>query len=202
MILSMTVAVVVSYLVGSISFADLVARLRGIDIRAVGSRNPGAANTFREVGIGAGFLVLAADVLKGAVAVYLPVLLGAPHWTVFLTAIAVVVGHNWSAFLGLRGGKGVATVLGISLAMLPLLTLVAALPATLVILLTRNVVVGGALGFIMLNALTIATSQPGAVIALCIVLSVMIAGTHLVGSWAQYVEAIRTKRWGIMLWVE
>jgi len=201
--LPVAASVFLSYLLGSVSFAYLVSRrLRGIDIRVVGSRNAGAANTFRQVGVAAGFAVLAADALKGAAAVYLPVLLGAPDWTVFFTAIAVVAGHNWSAFLGLRGGKGVATVLGISMAMLPLITSLAAIPTILVILFTRNVVVGATVGFLLLNALTIATSQPAPLIALCLTLSALIAGTHLAGSWSQYLEAYRTRQWGIMLWVE
>ena len=105
-------------------------------------------------------------------------------------------------FLGFRGGKGAATVLGISFAMLPMLTAVAVVPAAVVILMSRNVVLGGAVGFLLLNALTILTRQPGNLIALCLLLSAIIVATHLAGSWSRYVEAIRTRQWGVMLWVE
>lgn len=197
------IAVVLAYLLGSVSFSYLVCRrARGIDIRDVGSRNPGAANTFRQVGPAAGLAVLLADMLKGAVAVYPLVLLDAPEWAVFLSAVAVLAGHNWPVFLGFRGGKGAATVLGISFAMLPMMTAIAAAPAALVIVMSRNVVLGGAVGFVLLNALTIGTQQPGRLIALCLLLSAIIVATHLAGSWSRYVEAIRTRQWGVMLWVE
>ena len=196
-------AILFAYLLGSISFSYLVCRrARGIDIRDVGSRNPGAANTFRQVGPLAGLAVLLADMLKGAAAVIPPVLFDAPEWAVFLSAVAVLAGHNWPVFLGFRGGKGAATVLGISFAMLPMITAVATVPAAVVIVMSRNVVLGGAVGFVLLNALTIGTRQPGNLIALCLLLSAIIVATHLAGSWAHYVEAIRTRQWGVMLWVE
>ena len=196
-------AILLAYLLGSVSFSYLVCRrARGIDIRDVGSRNPGAANTFRQVGAVAGLVVLLADMLKGAAAVTPLVLLDAPEWAIFLSAVAVLAGHNWPVFLGFRGGKGAATVLGISFAMLPLITAVATVPAAVVIVMSRNVVLGGAVGFLLLNALTIGTRQPGNLIALCLLLSAIIVATHLAGSWSHYVEAIRTRQWSVMLWVE
>lgn len=196
-------AILFAYLLGSVSFSYLVCRrARGIDIRDVGSRNPGAANTFRQVGPLAGLVVLLADVLKGAAAVLPPVLFDAPEWAIFLSAVAVLAGHNWPVFLSFRGGKGAATVLGISFAMLPIMTAVATVPAAVVIVMSRNVVLGGAVGFVLLNALTIGTRQPGNLIALCLLLSAIIVATHLAASWSHYVEAIRTRQWGVMLWVE
>ena len=196
-------ALVLAYLVGSVPFAYLVSRwFKGIDIRRVGSGNVGAVNTFRQVGLRAGSVVLAADVLKGVLAVYIPVWMGAPHWTMYYTPIAVVAGHNWPLFLGFRGGKGVATVLGVSLAMLPLITVIATLPAAAIIVVTRNAVLGVALGLILLNALTVATAQPGSLIVLCLLLSVLITATYLAGTWRQYLEAMRDKRWDRILWVE
>lgn len=202
-IITVLVTVVLAYTIGAASPAYLIAHwVRGIDIRGVGSGNAGAANTFRQVGMAAGLTVLVMDALKGVIAVLTPGLLGAPEGAAFIAAIAVVVGHNWSVFLGFRGGKGVATVLGVSLAMIPGITIIAAIPAALVIALTRNVVLGGALGFLLLNALTIATGQPGPLVALCLFLSVIIVTTHLAGTWRQYLEALRTRQWQRMLWVE
>ena len=79
---------------------------------------------------------------------------------------------------------------------------VAVVPSAVLILMSRNVVLGGAVGFVLLNALTILTRQPGSLIALCLLLSAIIVATHLAGSWSRYVEAIRTRQWGVMLWVE
>ncbi|MCH7705534.1 MAG: glycerol-3-phosphate acyltransferase [Chloroflexi bacterium] len=203
MIFSIAIAVVLAYLIGSVSVAYILARgLKGIDIRTVGSGNPGAWNVLRELGSGPGIIVLVLDAVKGVLAVYLPSALGAPHWSVFLTSVAVLAGHNWSPFLGFRGGKGVATVFGISFAMMPLITAAAAVPVALVIIVTRNVVLGGGLGFLLLNALTVATSQPGSVVALCLFLSVVVTATHLIGSRRRYMDAIRNREWGIMVWIE
>ena len=112
----------------------------------------------------------------------------------FPERVAVLGGHNWPVFLGFHGGKGAATVLGISFAMLPMLTAVAVVPSAVVILMSRNVVLGGAVGFVLLNALTILTRQPGSLIALCLLLSGIIVATYLAGSWSRYVEAIRTRQ--------
>ena len=66
---------------------------------------------------------------------------------------------------------------------------VAVVPSAVLILMSRNVVLGGAVGFVLLNALTILTWQPGSLIALCLLLSAIIVATHLAGSWYHYVEA-------------
>lgn len=122
-------APVLAFLVGSIPTGFLVARARGVDIRRVGSGNIGATNVVRALGWGWGGFTLALDILKGAV----PVLLlppwaarGDPSWllgTAMACAAAAVAGHNWTPFLGFRGGKGVATGAGALVALAPLPTL-------------------------------------------------------------------------------
>ncbi|MFQ6029992.1 MAG: glycerol-3-phosphate acyltransferase, partial [Dehalococcoidia bacterium] len=164
-----------AYLLGSIPTAYLLARwTRGIDIRRVGSKNVGALNALHQVGTFGGLAVLAVDTAKGALAVLVPVLLGAPVWTCYLTGVLVVAGHNWSVFLRFGGGKGAATILGISLVILPQLTLIALALTLLLILLTRNVVIGVGVGFILVNALAVATGQAPDQVALCILLSLMV----------------------------
>jgi len=97
------------YLIGSIPFSYLVARARGVDIRRAGSGNVGATNVARSVGLPYGILAFLLDWAKGIVAALLPLWGDLPIWT----AGFAVVGHNWSLFMGLRSGKGVATSLGI-----------------------------------------------------------------------------------------
>jgi acyl phosphate:glycerol-3-phosphate acyltransferase len=104
--------VVVGYLLGTIPTGFLVARWRGIDIRAVGSGNIGATNVLRSVGPVAALVVAVVDPLKGMLAVALPSLLGVEPWTVVATAFATVLGNTFNPFLRFRGGKGVATALG------------------------------------------------------------------------------------------
>lgn len=101
-----------AYLLGAVPFGMLVARARGVDIMAVGSGNIGATNVWRTLGPGPGSLVMALDILKGAV----PALLGSyflkdASWS-FGLGLAAVVGHSLSPFLKFKGGKGIATGYG------------------------------------------------------------------------------------------
>jgi glycerol-3-phosphate acyltransferase PlsY len=134
---------VAAYLVGSFPTAHLLARSRGVDLGAVGSKNYGATNLGRTLGRSWGILCFVVDALKGA----LPVLaagwllgaLGAPAggistataWCWLATALAAILGHTLSPWIGFKGGKGVATGFGALAAMWPVLTL----PAGLAILL-------------------------------------------------------------------
>jgi glycerol-3-phosphate acyltransferase PlsY len=105
--------VVGAYLLGSISFSYLIVRvLQGLDVRTVGSGNAGATNVLRAAGSWAAVAVLLLDVGKGVAAVFVPRLLGAPPAVVGAAAVAVVLGHVFPIFFGLRGGKGVATAAG------------------------------------------------------------------------------------------
>lgn len=129
--ISVVAAVVASYLIGSIDFAIFVCRLRGVDIRAHGSGNPGAANVFRVVGVLPGVMVLVGDLLKGLVAAYLAWLAvgtvdPVDSWEIMLAAAAAVIGHCYPVFHRFRGGKGVATMFGAMLFVLPLVTVVMA----------------------------------------------------------------------------
>ena len=189
-------AVLLAYVLGSMPTAYLMARLaRGIDIRRVGTGNVGALNTFKQAGAPAGIATLLLDALKGALAALLPTFLGLPEEALYLTAVAVVAGHNWPVFLGFHGGKGAATVMGISLVVLPWLTLLAFGITLLAGLAARNPVGGVTVGFVALNGFTAATGQGWAQVSLCLFLSLIVAATYLGGSWRQTVGAFRQRRW-------
>ena len=121
-------AVLASYLVGSLSFAVIVSRAMGLDDpRSYGSGNPGATNVLRSGNKAAALATLALDALKG----YLPVLLtavygprhGLGEGTLALVGLAAFAGHLWPVFFRFRGGKGVATAAGVLLAFNPWLGL-------------------------------------------------------------------------------
>lgn len=107
----------IAYLVGSIPFGLLVGKLFGRDVRKEGSGNIGATNVTRVVGKKAGILVLFLDALKGFLPVYYLVSKGYSPKLISVVSIFAVLGHTFSIFLKFKGGKGVATALGVLLAL-------------------------------------------------------------------------------------
>ncbi len=115
--LVITVAAVLSYLVGSLSFAVIVSRLFGLsDPRTYGSGNPGATNVLRSGHKGAAVLTLLFDALKGFVPVAIAHHMGMTETAVTLIGLAAFLGHLWPIFFRFEGGKGVATAAGVLLA--------------------------------------------------------------------------------------
>jgi len=105
-----------AYLFGSISAAIIVCKILGLpDPRTQGSNNPGATNVLRIGGKKAAAITLAADMLKGFLPVLLAVLLNSDELTLALVAFAAFLGHLYPLFFGFKGGKGVATALGVIL---------------------------------------------------------------------------------------
>jgi acyl phosphate:glycerol-3-phosphate acyltransferase len=113
-----------AYLAGSIPFGVLAARAKGVDLRQVGSGNIGATNVARALGKGWAIAVLLGDAAKGFVPVWLGRRLGFPAAAVALAGLAAIVGHMFTLFLRGRGGKGVATSLGVALALSPIAALI------------------------------------------------------------------------------
>ncbi|MCM8796024.1 MAG: glycerol-3-phosphate 1-O-acyltransferase PlsY [Candidatus Omnitrophica bacterium] len=119
------IAILISYLIGSIPTAYILGRwLRGIDIRKFGSGNVGATNALRVLGKGPGILVLILDTLKGFMAVlFLDNLLTyridflSKEILLIILGLSCICGHNWTIFLRFKGGKGVATTLGVFIAL-------------------------------------------------------------------------------------
>lgn len=117
--------ILISYLIGSIPTAYIFGRLlKGIDIRKFGSGNVGATNAWRVLGRVPGITILILDILKGFAAVFLlgnfiqPEITGMPEELMrILLGFACISGHNWTIFLQFKGGKGVATTLGVLLAL-------------------------------------------------------------------------------------
>lgn len=143
--LNAVIAVIISYLLGSVSFSIVIARLvKGIDIRQHGSGNAGATNTLRVLGKGPGIAVFALDIAKGIAAVLIGYALGGDHegWTPVLCGFAAIVGHNWPVWFRFKGGKGIATTVGVvaTLAFVP--ALIAGVIAIIIIAVTRYVSVG------------------------------------------------------------
>jgi glycerol-3-phosphate acyltransferase PlsY len=147
------VAIIISYLLGSITFSFVVGKLfKGVDVRKHGSGNAGATNTLRVLGVGPAVLVLALDIAKGVAAVVIGYEFANADqlWIPVACGISVIVGHNWPVFFGFKGGKGIATTIGVLATLSFLPTLYAGLIAIAVIVITRYV----SLGSLFLTLLT------------------------------------------------
>jgi glycerol-3-phosphate acyltransferase PlsY len=143
---------VIGFLLGGLPSGLWIGRARGIDLRTMGSRNIGATNAYRVLGARWGILVFALDAAKGVLAARAPHLLapflGATGTEDALliaglaSGVAAILGHMFSPWLGFRGGRGVATSLGVFLAIIPVPTLFAFLLWALLLLATRRVSAG------------------------------------------------------------
>jgi glycerol-3-phosphate acyltransferase PlsY len=142
----------VGYLLGSIPTGMVVARVyRNVDLTAYGSGRTGATNVLRTLGRGAAAVAFAGDFAKGVLAVALVKFLIAPDnsWVEMIAAIAAVVGHSYSVFIGFKGGRGVVTGFGASLMAAPVLMLIAFAIGVLLVLITRYVSLGSVVGAVL-----------------------------------------------------
>lgn len=143
MTLDIVLAVIAAYVVGSIDFAVIVARMHGVDIREVGSGNPGASNVIRSVGRVPGAMVLVLDTIKGVIGAAMGAVAAAPpfdplsEWA-FLAGLAAVVGHCYPIFHKFKGGKGVATGLGVLFFTMPLVGLIIVVSWVVLVRLTKT----------------------------------------------------------------
>ena len=149
-----------AYLAGSIPFGALLARLKGIDLRQVGSGNIGATNVARAMGKGWAVAVLAADACKGFVPVWLGRHFGLSATVIALAGAAAIIGHMFTLFLRGRGGKGVATSLGVALALSPSAALVGFVAYAVVFAATRLSSLGSLLGVWTFALLFVLREQP------------------------------------------
>ncbi len=134
----MVLAIAAGYFLGAIPFAQIASRLRGIDVFATGSTLAGSANVFFNVGHRTGALVLVGDVAKGSAAVFSAWALGVPPALILVAGGAAVVGHWKSVFTGFRGGDGMAPLMGVSLAMMPVLAVLGFAAGVTTVLLMRH----------------------------------------------------------------
>jgi glycerol-3-phosphate acyltransferase PlsY len=130
---------VAAYFIGSIPFGFLAGKMRGVDIRDHGSGNIGATNVLRTLGKPVGITVLLLDIAKGVVPVLLTQKFSDSSLIPIVTAVATILGHNYTCFLGFKGGKGIATSAGALAPLLPIPMLVALLLWITLFLATRYV---------------------------------------------------------------
>lgn len=157
---------IIAYLIGSVSFGVIFTKkMAGFDVREKGSKGAGATNVLRNAGKKIAALTLICDILKGIVAMLVAILLGNivteldKALLVQVAAIAVVIGHTFPIFFGFKGGKGVATSLGILLLINWQIGLICLVFALVIMALTRMVSAGSVLAAILFPVLTLFIGQ-------------------------------------------
>ena len=173
------ILVVVAYLLGSIPFGYLIVRGKGAgDIRQTGSGGTGATNVSRRAGKAAGVLTLLLDAAKGCVAVVIAKAVSGDDWVIAAASIAALVGHIFPVWLGFRGGKGVATGVGIFLVLAPIPLLCAGVVFVGIVLLTRYVSLGSITAAILIPVLVWVQSDSQPLLTAAVVGSALIVFAH------------------------
>lgn len=160
-------AIIFAYLIGSVNFSVIISKkFAGFDLREKGSGNAGTTNTLRTVGKKAALATLLLDILKGVVAIGIAIFLGkymkdvySPEVLVQLAGIFVILGHTFPIFFGFRGGKGIATSLGVLLVINWQIGLICLTFAVALMILTRMVSVGSIAAAILFPILTFYIGQ-------------------------------------------
>lgn len=165
-----------SYLLGSIPFGLLVGKLFGVDVRRTGSGNIGTSNVLRSLGTLPAIIVLVLDATKGAV----PVLF-ADRVAIdpLLAGLMAVVGHNWPVFLAFRGGRGVATTLGLLIAYTPLVALFLFVLWALVVTFTRYISLASIVACIALPITFALIGESASAVTVAIVLGLFGVYRHI-----------------------
>jgi glycerol-3-phosphate acyltransferase PlsY len=181
--LSYPFSLVIGYLVGSISFAVLICRAKGVNIFEVGSGNPGATNVLRSLGKPLGFACFLLDALKGIISVlvsqYLALQFGGdPLGAGIVGLLGAIIGHSFSCFLGFKGGKGVATTVGGLLALLPEVMLIGIVLWLIVFFISRYVSLASILLGISLPVSAFILNEEPLSLGLCVILALLLIIRH------------------------
>ena len=153
---------VIAYFIGSVNFSVIISKkMAGFDVREKGSGNAGSTNMLRSVGKKAAAITLVCDILKGVVSILIAIIIGkiakdlSPAILVEVAALAVVIGHTFPIFFEFRGGKGVATSLGVILLINWKIGLICLLFGVILIAITRMVSLGSCTAAVLFPVLTL-----------------------------------------------
>ena len=189
-------ALAAAFALGSLPSAYIAGRaLAGVDLREIGSGNPGALNAGDRLGKAVGALVFLADAGKGVLAVALAQRLTAGDGWVYASALTATAGHNFSPFLRFRGGKGAATALGVLGYTLPGITALSAVSGALMLAATRKPVASVGWTLFSMIVLTVGMGRPAGQTIMCAALSALVVGTHFARSWDDVKEAAAARDW-------
>ncbi len=178
-LLKYLLVIVISYFIGNFAPSYFMGKvLKNIDIRDHGSGNAGATNALRVLGTGSGIIVFTLDILKAVLAVQMGLWLTGSKLGGMLAGGMAVIGHNWPVVLGFKGGKGIASSLGLVLTLFPQIGLIILVVGAGVILITRYVSLGSISAVILCPILLIIYGEPWEIWLIAVILAVMAIFRH------------------------
>lgn len=174
---------VCSYLLGSVSFSLVLGRLtRGIDIRDYGSGNAGSTNTLRTLGLKAAIAVFVLDLLKGLIPVVVAKIVSDDARLEVVAGLAAILGHDFPILHGFRGGRGVATSIGATIGMMPLVGLLIPFISGVILIPFRYVslmsVLGGVVTALIIVALAVTNRVPDSYAVFAVIAAALIVWQH------------------------
>lgn len=148
--LLITTWLVICYLLGTLSLGDLLGRFKGVDLRTIGTMNPGATNIYKTLGPIYGITIFSLDVSKGLLATLIPLyLFNVGIYVAFLSMLLLMAGHLMKSPWSKAGGTGMATTMGACCALLPMGLMIALFPSVLVLMVTKNTTYTGIFAFLL-----------------------------------------------------
>ncbi len=170
--------IIASYLLGSVPTGLVLARLKGRDPRTTGSGNIGATNVMRAAGKTLGIATLAGDIAKGFFPTWLAIYIGQPQWVVAAAGLAAFAGHLFPVYLHFKGGKGIATALGVFLALNSLAVAVTVIVFAAILVASRYVSLGSLICTALMPVLLLWMKAPDAYVLLSLIMAVLIFIKH------------------------
>jgi len=178
--MKIALVIISCYFIGSVPFGYILGKLfKKVDIRKYGSGNIGASNALRILGLPLASLVIIGDVGKGILSIYLVKYLNIDSSLILVIAgLAVICGHNWSLFLGFKGGKGIATTFGVIFALNPVISILAVIVWVIFLILTKYVSLSSICAVFSILVFTILLKQPYEYIGFSLIILVLSIFTH------------------------
>jgi glycerol-3-phosphate acyltransferase PlsY len=167
-----------SFIVGAIPFGVLFTKSQGIDLKKVGSGNIGATNVLRVAGKKVALMTLMGDILKGTAAVALARAVGGGTPVEGMAGLAAVLGHDFSPFMRFRGGKGVATSLGVVLIYTPIAGILTVILWLLTVITMRYSSIGAIVSFLLMPVWILLLDYPPETLYIAVIISVLLVAKH------------------------
>lgn len=177
--LSYIIVILCSYIIGSIPSGLILGKtFWNVDLREHGSKNIGATNAWRTLGKLPGFIVFVADLLKGMIGVYLGMLLVGTSTAMIIGGIVAIIGHSLSLFLKFKGGKGVATGLGVIIMLMPTVSAIVFIIWLVVVMLSKYVSLASIIAAICVPIFAFVLGMPFEFVAFGVVAALFVIYRH------------------------